>query len=84
MLASLGVEFQPAHGAPAAADAGSAPEYGAEGAPRWTDAAKKRLQRVPFFVRPMAKSGIERFAREHGHREIDEKVMDEAKGHFGM
>jgi hypothetical protein len=35
-------------------------------------------------VRPMARSGIERFAEESGYREIDLKVLDEARARFGM
>src|SRR5688500_10814499 len=31
---------------------------------RWTDAAEARLANIPEFVRPMARTGIERFARE--------------------
>ena len=42
------------------------------------------MQAVPEFVRPMAKTGIEKFARESGHAEITAAVLDEAKSHFGM
>ena len=44
----------------------------------------ERLGRVPEFVRPMARAGIERFARENGFREVDEQVLDRAKSFFGM
>ena len=33
---------------------------------RWTAAAEARLANIPEFVRPMARTGIERFAREKG------------------
>ena len=33
---------------------------------RWTSAAEARLANIPEFVRPMARTGIERFAREGG------------------
>ena len=33
---------------------------------RWTAAAEARLANIPEFVRPMAKTGIERFAQERG------------------
>ena len=57
----------------------------AEAAPvRWTPAAEARLANIPEFVRPMAKTGIERFARERGTLEVDEKVLDEAREFFGM
>lgn len=50
----------------------------------WTKDARARLDRIPTFVRPMAVTGIERFAREQGYPEIDEQVLDKAKDHFGM
>jgi hypothetical protein len=50
----------------------------------WTSAALERLQRIPDFVRPMARSGIEKYAREKGLAEIDETVLDHAKDFFGM
>ena len=33
---------------------------------RWTSGAEARLANIPEFVRPMARTGIERFARERG------------------
>ena len=51
---------------------------------RWTAAAEARLANVPEFVRPMARTGIERFARERGALEVDEKILDEARDFFGM
>ena len=57
----------------------------AEPAPvRWTAAAEARLLNVPEFVRPMARTGIERFARERGALEVDEKILDAARDFFGM
>jgi hypothetical protein len=56
----------------------------AEPAIRWTAAAEARLANIPEFVRPMAKTGIERFARDSGSVEIDEKTLDAAKDFFGM
>ena len=51
---------------------------------RWTSGAEARLANIPEFVRPMAKTGIERFARERGALEVDEKILDAAKEFFGM
>jgi hypothetical protein len=51
---------------------------------RWTAEAEARLLKVPEFVRPMARSGIERFARERGAVEIDETILDAARDFFGM
>ena len=51
---------------------------------RWTAAAEARLENVPAFVRPMARTGIEKFARENGVHEVDEKILDAARDFFGM
>jgi hypothetical protein len=51
---------------------------------RWTAAAEARLEKVPAFVRPMARTGIEQFAREKGAFEVDERILDEAREFFGM
>ena len=51
---------------------------------RWTAAAEARLANIPAFVRPMARTGIERFARESGALEVDEKILDAARDFFGM
>ena len=50
--------------------------------PVWTPEALERLERIPSFVRPMAKMGIESFAKENGHDEITGTVMDAARGNF--
>ena len=51
---------------------------------RWTAAAEARLANIPEFVRPMARTGIERFARERGAMEVDETILDAARDFFGM
>jgi hypothetical protein len=51
---------------------------------QWTAAAEARLANIPEFVRPMARTGIERFARERGTLEVDEKILDAARDFFGM
>ena len=51
-------------------------------APNWTAEALERLERIPAFVRPMAKMGIESFAKDNGHDEITGEVMDAARGNF--
>ena len=50
----------------------------------WTPEAVTRLERVPDFVRPMARAGIEKLARDRGYTSVDGRVLDEAKGFFGM
>lgn len=72
-------------GTDAGTAAGAATGAGASAAaPAWTEAAVARLEVIPSFVRPMARTGIERFARERGYATIDEKVLDEARLFFGM
>jgi Proto-chlorophyllide reductase 57 kD subunit len=51
---------------------------------RWTSAAEARLANIPEFVRPMARTGIERFARERGVLEVDDTILDAARDFFGM
>jgi hypothetical protein len=50
----------------------------------WTAAAEARLANIPSFVRPMARTGIETFARERGALEVDEQILDAARDFFGM
>jgi hypothetical protein len=64
--------------------AGHAVSTSEEAQVRWTSAAEARLANIPAFVRPMARTGIERFARERGVEEVDEKILDAAKDFFGM
>jgi hypothetical protein len=55
-----------------------------QGAVRWTAAAEARLANIPEFVRPMARTGIEKFAQERGALVVDEKILDAAREFFGM
>ena len=50
----------------------------------WTDEAEARMAHVPEFVKPMVRTGIEKFARDEGYTRVDEQVLDKAKGFFGM
>ena len=92
VVQSLGVRIGPATDAAAASGGkcpfpGMIPSSEGEGEPmtvRWTAAAEARLTNIPEFVRPMAKTGIERFARERGVLEVDERILDEARDFFGM
>ena len=56
----------------------------AEDGIQWTAGAQERMSSVPEFVRSMAKTGIEKYAKDQGYAEVDEKVLDEARSHFGM
>ena len=51
---------------------------------RWTSSAEARLANIPEFVRPMARTGIEKFARDRGALEVDETILDAAREFFGM
>jgi DNA-directed RNA polymerase subunit RPC12/RpoP len=89
LVQSLGVKIGP--GAAAEKEAGGCPFPGmiAEMETRqdevsWTPGALERLGNIPEFVRPMAKQGIEHYARSNGHAVIDDAVMEEARGRFGM
>ena len=52
--------------------------------PVWTEDAQERLERIPSFVRPMAKKSIEEAAQMRGYDKIDADVMDAVKGQFGF
>ena len=99
VVQSLGVRIGPEANATASSASGSGcpftamipgngeaqPGKAAEPAPvRWTAAAEARLANIPEFVRPMARVGIEKFARDRGTLEVDEKILDAAKEFFGM
>lgn len=99
VVQSLGVRIGPAEASAEAGTAGGKCPFTAmipgngevqlgkagEPAPvRWTAAAEARLANIPAFVRPMARTGIETFARERGALEVDEQLLDAAKDFFGM
>jgi DNA-directed RNA polymerase subunit RPC12/RpoP len=51
---------------------------------QWSPAAEARVNRIPAFIRPMARKAIERYAEGKGYPSITEAVMDEARGALGM
>ena len=59
-------------------------QSGAALAVTWSPEAAARVERIPSFIRPMARKAIERFAEAQGHPVITEAVMDEARGALGM
>ncbi len=93
MVTSLGIKIGPAgetaEGASRCPFSGMVREMeeeaarGADGVV-WTAEALARLDNIPEFVRPMARQGVEHYARAQGHAEIDERVLDEARERFGM
>ena len=50
----------------------------------WSPEASSRLDNMPEFARPLAKAGIEKFAREQGLAQIDLGVLDGARKSLGM
>lgn len=48
----------------------------------WTAGALVRLDRIPEMVRPMAREGIERYARGAGRAVVDEALLEEARAAF--
>lgn len=50
----------------------------------WAPEAEARLERIPSFIRPMARRAIERYAEGKGYPTITEAVIDEARGALGM
>ncbi len=64
-------------------DAGVGPEVSSSEL-SWSPEAATRLGSIPEFARPLAKAGIEKFAREHGLEQIDVRVLDQARDSMGM
>jgi len=50
----------------------------------WTQGARDRIQKVPFFVRGMARKTVINYAKERGIKVIDEALMDEVREKVGM
>ena len=96
LVQSLGVKIGPKDSPSAAvaadAEAGGCPfagmlsemEAAGDGGVTWTPEALARLENIPEFVRPMAKQGVEHYAKTNGHAVVDDAVMEEARGRFGM
>ncbi|NLE48137.1 MAG: protochlorophyllide oxidoreductase [Sandaracinaceae bacterium] len=47
--------------------------------PSWSPAAKARLAKIPFLIRPFVKKRIESEARTRGLSVIEEALIDELK-----
>ena len=52
--------------------------------PVWTAAAQERLSNIPAFLKPMIRSGLERYARSKGISEITPELMSELKKKAGV
>jgi len=42
----------------------------------WTPEAEARIERIPSFIRPMARKAVERLAESKGYATVTEAVMD--------
>ncbi|HXT22547.1 MAG TPA: PCP reductase family protein [Thermoanaerobaculia bacterium] len=62
--------------------AGSRPAVAADEGVAWTAGALARLERIPEMVRPMAREGIERYAKNAGRGVVDEALLEEARAVF--
>lgn len=52
--------------------------------PRWTEDAEKAFEKVPPFVRDMARRMMEDYAEEKGVSEITPDILKEARAKLGM
>ena len=50
----------------------------------WSAEAERKLQEVPFFVRPVVRRRIEALAGEAGLGEVSEAFYEQAKAQFGQ
>ena len=57
-------------------------EVVAEQTVSWTKEAEERMERVPGFVKNMARMAILRYAQEKGHTVINSSLIEEAMGKF--
>lgn len=48
----------------------------------WSDEARRRIERIPEFVRGMVAEAIEAYAAQHGIAEIPPELIDEARRHW--
>lgn len=46
---------------------------------KWAEEAERELEKVPFFVRKMAKKAIEEMAKKEGKSEVDMEIYKKAK-----
>ena len=64
-------------------DMGVSLEDSSTGLP-WSSEALSRLENIPEFARPMAKTGIEKYALDRGLTQVDAEVLEQAREFFGM
>ncbi|RJQ43560.1 MAG: radical SAM protein [Nitrospiraceae bacterium] len=62
----------------------SVTDRGSTCSPVWSSEAEERMKRIPFFVRSMIRSAIERYAADNKYREITPEVLAKAREDYGM
>jgi hypothetical protein len=50
---------------------------------KWSEEALQRMERIPDFVRPMVRSGVEMYATKKGYQVITPTVVEESKAMMG-
>ncbi len=50
----------------------------------WNSEAEDLLKKIPFFVRPMVRGAVERYATDNRYNEITLEVMTKARKNFSM
>jgi hypothetical protein len=83
-IAGAGAPAAEGPGCPFAAMIGGTGEQMTAATVAWTVDAAGRLERIPAFIRPMARQAIERFARDRGYSTVTDEVMDQARDVMGM
>lgn len=51
---------------------------------RWSDGARRRMERIPEFARSMVMKGVEDAAKARGADEVTEAVLDQVRGEMGI
>jgi AdoMet-dependent heme synthase len=46
---------------------------------RWSDEARRRIERIPSFVRGVVAGRVEGYARRHGHAEVTADLLDRVR-----
>lgn len=75
-------EYDPPKGAKKSREAKAAKD-GKRWIPVWSLEAVRRLNRVPDFLKPMVREGVEQFARSRNITEITPEIMKELKDRTG-
>ena len=59
-------------------------EFNLTDALQWTNEAKAKLKKIPFFVRSQAKARIEQLTRAAGQEVVTAEIVEQARLEFGQ